>query len=96
MQIAMDATRSGRHRLRRLDRLPDRDVPIQANKPGDDGFVAKLNPTGTALAYSTYLGGNEADRRSGIAVDSVGNAYVDGATDSIDFNSSARQAVTGR
>lgn len=53
-------------------------------------FVTKLNPTGTALVYSTYLGGsgqsiNGGDVANGIAVDSFGNAYVTGSTYSADF-----------
>jgi len=47
-----------------------------------DAFVAKLNPTGTALLYSTYLGGSGDDYGGGIAVDVSGNAYVTGQTDS--------------
>ncbi len=50
-----------------------------------DAFVAKLDPSGTALAYSTYLGGSGVDFGSGIAVDGVGDAYVAGATLSTDF-----------
>jgi len=50
-----------------------------------DAFVAKLNPAGTALIYSTYLGGSNQDYATGIAVDSSGNAYVTGYTLSIDF-----------
>jgi hypothetical protein len=55
-----------------------------------DAFVAKLNATGSALVYSTYLGGSGADDAPfgmgfGIAVDSFGNAYATGATDSSDF-----------
>jgi hypothetical protein len=54
--------------------------------PGGDGFVAKLNPTGTALAYSSYLsGGGAGDIGKGIAVDAAGNAYVTGQTNSADF-----------
>ncbi|MGI8854876.1 MAG: SBBP repeat-containing protein [Thermomicrobiales bacterium] len=45
-----------------------------------DAFVAKMNATGTALLYSTYLGGSGDDRGYGIAVDAAGNAYVAGAT----------------
>ncbi len=45
-----------------------------------DGFVAKLNPQGTALLYSTYLGGTGDDQAAGIAVDASGNAYVTGYT----------------
>ncbi|HSS19548.1 MAG TPA: SBBP repeat-containing protein [Pyrinomonadaceae bacterium] len=50
-----------------------------------DAFVAKLNPAGTALVYSTYLGGNGDDAGNGIAVDSQGNAYVTGLTGSGSF-----------
>ncbi len=52
---------------------------------GPDAFVAKLNPTGSALVYSTYLGGSGEDFGYGIAVDSAGNAYVTGFTSSTDF-----------
>ena len=51
----------------------------------DDAFVAKLNPTGTALVYSTYLGGNDYDIGTGIVLDRGGNAYVVGVTGSTDF-----------
>jgi hypothetical protein len=50
-----------------------------------NAFVAKLNSTGTALLYSTYLGGNYGDSASGIAVDSGGAAYVTGSAASTDF-----------
>ena len=50
-----------------------------------DGFVAQLNPTGSALVYSTYLGGSGQDAGFGIAVDSSGNAYVTGDTASTNF-----------
>ena len=52
--------------------------------PGDS-FVAKLNAGGTALVYSTFLGGNNTDRAYGITVDAGGNAYIAGATASVDF-----------
>ncbi len=52
---------------------------------GTDVFVAKLNPTGTALVYSTFLGGGNDDNGFAIAVDPAGNAYVAGATQSADF-----------
>ncbi len=51
----------------------------------DTAFVAKLAPGGTALDYSSYLGGSGGETATGIAVDSAGNAYVTGATDSTDF-----------
>jgi hypothetical protein len=50
-----------------------------------DVFVTKLNPTGTALDYSTYLGGSARDAGTGIAVDASGDAYVTGWTRSSDF-----------
>jgi uncharacterized protein (TIGR03437 family) len=61
--------------------------PIQAdNRGGNDAFITKLNPAGSALLYSTYLGGGNDDRGSGLAVDNVGTAYVTGATSSPNFN----------
>ena len=60
--------------------------PLQAASGGDsDVFLTKLNPTGTALVYSTYLGGSGFDRGTAIAVDSAGNAYVTGFTASVNF-----------
>jgi sugar lactone lactonase YvrE len=50
-----------------------------------DAFVAKLNPQGTALVYSTYIGGSSSDLGNAIAVDSNLNVYVTGTTQSIDF-----------
>lgn len=50
-----------------------------------DAFVTKLNSTGSALVYSTYLGGSAGDQGNGIAVDGSGNAYVAGWTGSTDF-----------
>jgi hypothetical protein len=51
----------------------------------DDAFVAKLDPTGSSLLYSSYLGGSGADFGQGIAVDAAGFAYVTGSTQSLDF-----------
>jgi PKD repeat protein len=51
----------------------------------DDMFVTKLVPDGSALAYSTYLGGSLDDRGDGVAVDSNGQALVVGYTQSADF-----------
>jgi len=51
----------------------------------DDVFVAKLNPAGSALVYSTYLGGGSQDDAYAIAIDKAGNAYVTGRTNSSDY-----------
>jgi len=52
---------------------------------GGDAFVTKLNPTGSALVYSTFFGGSDFDDASGLAVDSAGNTYIAGGTSSVDL-----------
>jgi len=60
--------------------------PIQGTfGGGDDGFVAKLNAAGTALTFSTYLGGTNGDLVTGLALDGSNNVYVGGITASSDF-----------
>src|ERR1700722_15899777 len=60
--------------------------PIQAEGSGhEDAFVAKLSPEGTALEYSTYLGGSRDDETSAIAVAPSGAAALVGHTCSHDF-----------
>jgi hypothetical protein len=59
------------------------------NGGGAGVFVTKLNPTGSALVYSTYLGGLINGYANGIAVSSSGNAYVTGYTTSPDFPTTA-------
>jgi hypothetical protein len=69
--------------------FPTTSGAFQSVKPGDvsNAFVTKLNAAGSAVVYSTYLGGNDLNGVSGrgIAVDASGNAYVRGFTNSIDF-----------
>jgi hypothetical protein len=61
-----------------------------------DAFVTKLDPDGTTLVYSTYLGGRDFDSGYGIAVDSSGSAYVTGDTSSSEFpTASAFQSALG-
>lgn len=50
-----------------------------------DGFVTKVNATGSDLVYSTYLGGSDEDYVFGLAIDGSGNAYVTGYTPSTNF-----------
>jgi hypothetical protein len=60
--------------------------PYQGSTAGSpDAFVTALNAAGSALAFSTYLGGSGDDRGLGIALDSSGNVYVAGVTQSTDF-----------
>ena len=54
-------------------------------KPCPDAFITEVNPQGSALVYSTYLGGSAANWGNGIALDSNTNAYVVGTTTSSDF-----------
>jgi len=56
------------------------------NGGGQDVFVTKLNETGTALVYSTYIGGSGSDEGYGIAVDGSGYAYVTGSTSSTNYD----------
>lgn len=62
-------------------------APIQPFGGVGDAFVAKLNPAGTALEYSTVIGGSNDDGASAIAVDSAGTAWITGFTASADFPS---------
>jgi hypothetical protein len=67
------------------------DFPLKSALQGtfgggtNDAFVTKFNSTGSALAYSTYLGGSGDDLAKGIAVDGGGNAYITGQTNSDNF-----------
>ncbi|MEO6726923.1 MAG: SBBP repeat-containing protein [Blastocatellia bacterium] len=62
---------------------------VQSNFAGvEDAFVTKINATGSALIYSTFLGGNRTDEARAVAVDALGNAYITGYTFSIDFPTS--------
>jgi len=59
-----------------------------------DAFVTKLDPTGTALLYATYLGGSGFDQGLSIAVDAAGAAYVTGNTDSANFTAGCMAPCT--
>jgi hypothetical protein len=61
--------------------------PLQAAFGGGNGdaYVAKLSPSGSALLFSTFLGGSQTDEGNALAVDGVGNIYVAGVTYASDF-----------
>jgi len=68
-----------------VDEFPLVNAIQTTNKGRKDAFVTKINPTGSALVYSTFLGGAYADEVLGIAVSGAGEAYVTGYTASSDF-----------
>jgi hypothetical protein len=66
------------------------DFPLTAGAVDDsmstiEAFVAKLDASGSAMIYCTYLGGRNTDAGYGITVDADGCAYLTGLTDSFDF-----------
>ncbi|AXC09713.1 Cell surface protein [Acidisarcina polymorpha] len=58
---------------------------VNKTNGGITGFVTKLNPSGSALLYSTYLGGSADSSAGSPALDSLGNVYVTGQTAATDF-----------
>ena len=87
--IAVDA--SGSAYVTGITHSPDFPTanPLQPalGTPGGNAFITKLTADGSALVYSTYLGGSgvNGDTGNAIAVDQYGNAYVTGFTSSADF-----------
>jgi photosystem II stability/assembly factor-like uncharacterized protein len=73
------------------------DTAYAATSVNPDAFVAKINPAGTALLYSTFLGGTGLDYALGIAFNSSGSAFVTGSAQSPDFPTTAGafQKATG-
>ena len=69
--------------------FPTTSSPYQTDQGVRDAFVTTLNAAGSALLYSTYLGGTGSDEGHAIAVDSTGNAYVTGSTTSSAFPTTA-------
>lgn len=68
--------------------------PADSARSDYEGFVTKLNATGTALVFSTFLGGASLDLIAGMSVDGAGNAFVAGQTDSQDFPIAAAYQAT--
>ncbi len=72
--------------------------PVTTTNRGGDVFVTKIDPTGGGLIFSTYLGGAVQDTARGIAVDSGGNIYLTGDTQSADYplRNAIQTSVRGR
>ncbi|MGA3039865.1 MAG: SBBP repeat-containing protein [Bryobacteraceae bacterium] len=68
---------------------PDPQCNFGVDQSGESAFITKLNAAGSALVFSTYLGGSYADRVWAIAVDSTDNVYVGGYTNSPNFPTTA-------
>ncbi len=87
--IAVDAQGqayvTGRTESHDFPATPDSYQPRHSPGSNTDGFVAKLDPSGSRLVYSTYLGGSDGEIPWAIAVDRAGNAVVAGETSSSDF-----------
>jgi Beta-propeller repeat len=64
------------------------------NTVDDDGYIVKLNSTGTAYLLASYIGGSSGDLATGVALDGVGNIYVSGETISSDLPTTAGAVQT--
>jgi Beta-propeller repeat len=69
------------------------DFPISnafqnGNAGTNNAFVLRLDPSGSSLIFSTYIGGGSDDRGFGIALDNQGSVYLTGAASSVDFPTS--------
>src|SRR5262249_54939141 len=70
--------------------------PIQPSRGGGtDGFVSALNVDGSALLFSTWLGGSASEYLYGVAVDATGNISVVGETTSSNFPTAAPMQLPG-
>jgi len=68
--------------------------PVQTKYGGkSDAILAKIDPAGTAIVFSTYLGGTAEDFANGVALDSEGNAYVTGSTHSDNFPGASLSSI---
>ncbi len=59
--------------------------PIETYTCGEDIFIQEIDPTGGTLLFSTFVGGSADEFPGGMALDSSGNIYIAGYTDSLDF-----------
>jgi len=65
--------------------FPDTGALQDGHAGGDDGFLCRIDPTGTSLAWSSYLGGSGSDAVNSVRVDRAGRLVAGGITDSADF-----------
>ncbi len=86
--IALDT--SGNAYITGLTTSTDYDITMNAFQTTNEGdidvFVTKINSTGNALMYSTYIGGSSEDKGRSIALDALGNAYITGDTESTNYD----------
>ena len=88
----------GRNQITALAVDPQSAAAVYAAAPAyTSAFMSKINPAGSKLLYSTFLGGTYSDDAYGVALDSSGNVYVAGLTQSPDFPTTSRalQPATG-
>jgi hypothetical protein len=69
--------------------FPTKNAIQSTNHGGMDSFVTELNPSGSGLLFSTYLGGSSDDWSESIALDTANNVYVGGWTTSSNFPTTA-------
>jgi hypothetical protein len=69
----------------RVNQIPDACIGTCGTGTFSDSFVTKINAAGSALAYSSLLGGSSFDGANAVAADSVGNVYLTGFTQSTNF-----------
>ncbi|MBL8152125.1 MAG: SBBP repeat-containing protein, partial [Blastocatellia bacterium] len=58
---------------------------MRGGAPTGDGFLTRINPTGTSFSFSTFFGGSDEDFVADVAIDSTGSAYITGGTRSLDM-----------
>ena len=75
-------------------KFPTKNAFQSASGGGYDAFLTKLNPSGSQLLYSTFVGGSGDEKGAGIAVDGTGNAYVTGYTGSTAFPTTTGAYIT--
>ena len=61
------------------------DTSFNSSGDNSDAVVVRLNPSGSALEYATFLGGSGSTAANGIAINATGRAYVGGGTSAPDF-----------